>query len=693
MPRTCDFFVRNTFAGFVAVCLLSCSPENEHTEYPTLVGRFPTETLLEPLIADQAYIGDFEFFVRFRRGKELYYGGGEWASRIDLQEVKDTGRAGPYIVPLGYQQFDRWNLAPNDVMPARILSIADWQMFRDQLFTALLPQERRTGIVLDFGVDDYFLYYDSDGVFQATVIQQKPGDYNINRRVAFSEFMRLGWPTFDAFLSERGITERRVAFNTGDTGDYSLPFIYVNRDLRVVAFVRRPPQHFQYPRGSKSGPFVQTAGHFAQSHLGGIVLRPISSVYRLFFVAADTVAETVTPDWIVSLERTPIPSLAGGPSMDLDQWEVTLDRLTGRSSSRGTIDYLVDGEEFFTRFIDAASSATSSISLRAYIFDNDDYASKIGELLKRRSNDDIDVKVLLDGLGTIISTIEKQETLPQDYEGPASVHKFLERHSRVDVRQASNPWLTGDHVKTMIIDKNVAFTGGMNIAREYRYDWHDLMMELHGPVVDILQQEFDRAWAHAGLLGDIGYFFQRFRRKPHNTEDLGFPVRVLFTRIDDPEIFHAQRLAIRNARRYVYVENAYFTDDAMLYELAKARRRGVDVRVIMPLVTDRGPITRNNVLAANAMLEHGIRVFVYPGMSHVKAAIFDGWACLGTANWDKLSFRMNKELNIATSHPEAVDRLKESLFEADFDRSLEITEPFPVRWSDHLLELLGDYIF
>lgn len=124
-----------------------------------------------------------------------------------------------------------------------------------------------------------------------------------------------------------------------------------------------------------------------------------------------------------------------------------------------------------------------------------------------------------------------------------------------------------------------------------------------------------------------------------------------------------------------------------------SRRRGVDVRVIVPLVTDRGPITRNNVLAANAMLQQGIRVYVYPGMSHVKAALFDGWACLGTANWDRLSFRINKELNIATSHPEAVERLKTQLFEKDFERSVEITEPFPERWSDHLLEILGDYIF
>jgi len=233
----------------------------------------------------------------------------------------------------------------------------------------------------------------------------------------------------------------------------------------------------------------------------------------------------------------------------------------------------------------------------------------------------------------------------------------------------------------------------MNIAREYRYDWHDLMMEVHGPVVDILQHEFHKSWVHAGLLGDYGYVLSGLMQVPEDAEKVGYPIRVLFTRADDPEIFRDQREAIRNAKRYIFVENAYFTDDAMLYEFVKARRRGVDVRIIIPLVTDRGPITRNTVLAANIMLEHGIRVYIYPGMSHVKAAVFDGWACLGSANWDKWSLGINRELNLATSHSEPVANLIKRVFKIDFARSPELTEPFPECWSDFLLEFMGDYIF
>jgi cardiolipin synthase len=232
----------------------------------------------------------------------------------------------------------------------------------------------------------------------------------------------------------------------------------------------------------------------------------------------------------------------------------------------------------------------------------------------------------------------------------------------------------------------------MNIGREYRFTWHDLMMELRGPVVGVLADEFERAWAHAGAMGDAGYLFSRLKPGTEIDDDVGFPVRVLHTRPGDSEIFRAQRAAIRNAQKYIVIQNAYFTDDAMLYELAKARRRGVDVRVILPLVGNHGPVNKSNVLAANAMLEHGIRVFLYPGMSHVKAAIFDGWACVGSANWDKLSFRTNKELNIATSHPETVQDLMDRVFAPDFARSVEITEPFPERWSDHLMEVVADYL-
>jgi phosphatidylserine/phosphatidylglycerophosphate/cardiolipin synthase-like enzyme len=99
------------------------------------------------------------------------------------------------------------------------------------------------------------------------------------------------------------------------------------------------------------------------------------------------------------------------------------------------------------------------------------------------------------------------------------------------------------------------------------------------------------------------------------------------------------------------------------------------------------------MLAANTMLANGVRVYIYPGFSHAKAAIFDGWASVGSANLDRLSLHINKELNIATSEPTAVNELMENLFEPDFQKCRELTEPFPQRWTDHIIEMFGDYVF
>ena len=122
-------------------------------------------------------------------------------------------------------------------------------------------------------------------------------------------------------------------------------------------------------------------------------------------------------------------------------------------------------------------------------------------------------------------------------------------------------FFTGDHTKTTIIDRKVAFIGGMNIGREYRYDWHDLMVEIRGPVVDQLQFESDKAWSRAGLLGDLGNFLTFIRGMQKNADDGGYPVRVLQTKNFDSDIYKAQIAAIRNAQSYIVIENAYFSDD------------------------------------------------------------------------------------------------------------------------------------
>lgn len=93
------------------------------------------------------------------------------------------------------------------------------------------------------------------------------------------------------------------------------------------------------------------------------------------------------------------------------------------------------------------------------------------------------------------------------------------------------------------------------------------------------------------------------------------------------------------------------------------------------------------------MLRNGIRVYSYPGMTHLKAAVYDGWACLGSANFDKLSLQINQEINLAFSDPGAVAQLLEQVFYPDFAKSTELHQALPLTGRHHFAELLADELF
>lgn len=436
------------------------------------------------------------------------------------------------------------------------------------------------------------------------------------------------------------------------------------------------------------------AKHLTKSHTVDVVKSPLSATGRLVGLVADTGI-----GWVkrldIRLRRAPllnrkdIPELAAGEGMDLEEWSRWLDEEVSLPQTGGEVDFLIDGPAFFERLDAAIEEATNSILMQTYIFDNDDVAQELADRLKDRSAE-VDVRVLYDGLGSILAQSVKPSDTPADHVAPRSMHVYLEEgDSKVKVRRIQNAWFAGDHVKSTVIDQRVAFMGGMNIGREYRYDWHDMMVELRGPVADLLERVQDRSWRREGL-GDLEFIVGTFRRTEPLQEGAG--IHLLRTLPGNGEIARVQLEAIRRARHYIYIQNAYFADDEIVHELCKARKRGVDVRVILPNRGNHGLMQRSNLLSMNKLVRNGVRVFHYPGMSHVKAAVFDGWACFGTANYDKLSFRVNKELNIGTFDKDVVDRLLKSLFLPDMDASEEVTTKKPVRFVDHVIELVADEV-
>jgi cardiolipin synthase len=432
-----------------------------------------------------------------------------------------------------------------------------------------------------------------------------------------------------------------------------------------------------YARSVYENPVNRPVSHFAS--LGSLTIKSTGGLLRRLSISA---IEMPALDG-------PVPPVANAEPMDLVAFEKTLDKVTGTRRDTGRIKFLVDGDEYFGRLMESIENARESIDIRTYIFDNDDFAVAMADELRTRA-DDIRVRVMVDSIGNMLATQVDPDTMPDTHAHPLSMSRYLERGSDVKVRSMTNPWFTGDHTKTTIIDKKTAFVGGMNIGREYRYDWHDLMMEVSGPVVDQLQFESDKAWSRAGVLGDFANAFRFLRGKREHADRDGYPVRILQTRNFNSQIHRAQIAAIQNAKDYILIQNAYFADDRTVYELAKARRRGVDVRVIIPSRGNHGPVNASNKVTINKLLKHGIRVYEYPGMSHVKAAIYDGWMCVGSANFDKLSLKVNKELNIATSDPATVQALLDQVFIPDMMMSREIESPMEVTFATYWAEIVVD---
>jgi len=562
----------------------------------------------------------------------------------------------------------------------------DWQTLLNASLDILTPTLAGVGAAIDIlRKDELILYRSESGERISAPLIFKPADIEVRHSYTFNQLLQVMLQQ----LSRQYPAAGSLLFETGDDSAYGFPFVYAEPAANLILFLQQQPADSVNLDPSQLGTTLKIIARSIADHIRGLFNQPVTSITRLFTMVTAATADLARPTPLLLLEGQPVSPLAPGEPMDPVQWEATLDAITGTTASSGRLAYRVDGAGFFPRLIDLIGAARESVWLRVYIFDNDDYATEIAGLLKRRSRE-IDIKVLVDGMGTLGAGMASAPSHPPDRAPEASITRYLEQDSDVQVRTVVNIWFTGDHTKTILIDGKTAFLGGMNIGREYRYDWHDLMVEVEGPVVTDIGEHFRRAWAASGLLGDLQRLFYRKRLEPVQADAADYPVRLLRTRPGDSQILRAQIAATRQARHQIYLENPYLTSDAILYELVKARRRGVDVRVILPYRTDSGIINRSNVLAANTLLRHGIRVYIYPGMSHLKAAVYDGWACLGSANLDRLSLRTNYEMNLATSHAPAVDGLLAQVFSVDMEKSLELEEPLPGNWSDYLAELLAD---
>lgn len=573
---------------------------------------------------------------------------------------------------------------------AVVIAGTEWRRLATNLASSFTPKTPGHGAFYQAFLADRLLYRDAQGTARAAPTAEPPDGVTVVRRFSMDETLELLGRRVEDQLGLTHPGETLFVLLAPNSKSFTQPLLV---DLRRRQCVFLAPAAL-YDTTERGVTLSATAQEFSailpEGHGLALLKNPVSSAARL----GDLGIETLVRFLRLPLPKpgTDPPALAHVASMDLASWESWLDHYTGTRRENGALRLQIDGYRFFARLSEGIAAATNRIELNVYIFDRDDVAVDVADQLKRRS-DQVKVKIILDRLGSIAAGVSPPATpMPEDFVPPSSMLSYLRRDSHVEVRPFLNPWFSSDHAKVIVVDGNRAWLGGMNIGRKYRYEWHDLMVELEGPVVTSLETEFKRQWAHAGPWGDLAYVARLLsgpqKAEPTSNTNSWSKVRLLPTKTCWKPFATAVLGSLERAQSYVYVENPYLFDKRVILGLVNARNRGVDVRVILPNVNDFKAGGRGNLVIANYLLEHGVRVFFYPAMTHVKALLVDGWACIGSGNLNHLSLRVNQEENVATSDPGFAALLKHDLFEEDFTRSNELTQPISLEWVDFLADVL-----
>ena len=449
------------------------------------------------------------------------------------------------------------------------------------------------------------------------------------------------------------------------------------------------------PDTQANGPLVSAVQVSAMAGRGSILSKvrsPLTTTRLGLAMVAQRAEELVIGN--IPLPLDPAPRTSGPPGSR--EFSASLTRLGLPAPTLGTVELLVDGKEFFPAFRTELGLARESIDLQLYIWDNDDVSVAYADLVRKRARA-VPTRMLLDDIGSTLSASLKPTTPPPPgFRAVPDIARYLRQNSDLRLRRILNPWAIIDHCKLLVFDGRTAMLGGMNVGREYYSEWHDLMVRIRGPVVDHLQAEFDKKWRNAHELGDLSLLcpppaaLSRADPPPPGS----FPIRILRTNLleNRREPLAAILEAIRSSRSRVWIENEYLTSDRILDALVCACSRGVDVRVVIPTLPVEEIMHLANHQAAGVLLRAGAKIYRYPGMTHMKAIICDGWASVGATNFDTHSLQISYEINISYSDPKAVRTLARRIFEKDFALSRPLTVEDTRHWLNPVAETIADQL-
>lgn len=365
-----------------------------------------------------------------------------------------------------------------------------------------------------------------------------------------------------------------------------------------------------------------------------------------------------------------------------------------RFSDNNSVTLLMSGQEKFDDMFCAIKQARSSVHLEYFNFRNDSIASLLFDLLAEKAKEGVEVRALFDGFG---NDSNNQPLLKKHIK--AIRKRGIEIYEFDPIRF---PWINHvlhrDHRKIVVIDGQIAYTGGMNVADYYIKgtpqvgEWRDMHCRIDGDEVNTLQAIFLRIWNKTakqdihgakyfrGIRG--GYYFHDL--KPDTCCTAGHKMVGIINReprTSNKIIRQFYINAINDANDSIKLVNPYLTLTGKLKRaLKRAVKRGVKVEVMVSAKSDI-PLTPDCVFYnVHKLMKHGVDVYIYePGFHHTKIIMVDGQFCtVGSANLNSRSLRFDYEENAVIIDPCTTAELSH-MFDHDKTRSFKLT---PEKWKE-----------
>jgi cardiolipin synthase len=368
----------------------------------------------------------------------------------------------------------------------------------------------------------------------------------------------------------------------------------------------------------------------------------------------------------------------------LGRFTAVIESVTGSPASKGNrVTLLIDGPATYDAMFAAIESARVDVDLESYILDDDETGRRFADLLIKKRAEGIPVHVIYDSLGSLATTAAFFERLRA-----AGIQVVAFDQANPLTSHGKWSLLHRDHRKILVVDGRVAIIGGINISQVYSSSpsgrrprkgagvgWRDTDVRIEGPAAIEFQKLFLDTW--------------RQQKGPSIPDQAAIPdrkdagralVRALGSTPGQNNriTFVAYVAAITFAQHSIHLTNAYFVPDAQILKaFTDAARRGVDVKLILPSITDASMVLSAQRYRYSELLKSGVKIFERRDVvMHAKTAVIDGvWSTVGSTNMDYLSFLSNDEVNAVVLDREFAVEM-EKMFARD------LAESNPILWDD-----------